>query len=95
MLNYEKLRLGLNKRFKNWKKIKHIMIWQNGNVSVSTFDKNRLPECNGCILDPKVIINIKKHCCNETKVSFGNGLLGKVTTMDLSDWFKSLDLTKK
>ena len=81
-LNYEKLRVALNKRLKK-NKIKHIMIWQNGNVSVSTFDKSRLQECNGCILDPKVIENINKHCCDETKVSFGDGFIGKVTTMDL------------
>ena len=92
-LNYEKLRVGLNKRFKNWNKIKHIMIWQNGNVSITTFDKSRIPECNGCILDPKVVENINKHYCDETKVSFGDGFMGKVTTMDLSWWFKQNEVT--
>ena len=87
-LNYEKLRVALNRRLKNYHKIKNIMIWQNGNVAVTTFDKSRIPECNGCIFDPKVVENINKNCCDETKVSFGNGILGKVTTMDLSWWFK-------
>jgi len=86
-LNYKKLRKGIEAEL-NHKKIKHIMIWQSGNVSVSTTDKSKLPECNGCILDPKVIKNISKNTSEITKVSFGDGELGKVTTMDLSWWFK-------
>jgi len=86
-LNYEKLRKGLEAELNN-KKIKHIMIWQNGNVSVSTTDKSQMPECNGCILDPKVIENISKNTSEITKVSFGDGFMGKVTTMDLRWWFK-------
>jgi len=86
-LNYEKLRKGIEAKLNN-KKIKHIMIWQNGNVSVSTTDKSKLPECNGCILDPEVIKNISKNTSEITKVSFGDGFMGKVTTMDLSWWFK-------
>jgi len=76
-LNYKKLRKGIEAEL-NHKKIKHIMIWQSGNVSVSTTDKSKLPECNGCI----------KNTSEITKVSFGDGELGKVTTMDLSWWFK-------
>ena len=86
-LNYEVLRKGIEAKM-NDKKIKHIMIWSNGNVNVSTTDKNRLPECNGCILDPQVIENISKNTSEITKVSFGDGFMGKVTTMDLSWWFK-------
>jgi len=86
-LNYEKLRKDLEAKMNN-KKIKHIMIWQNGNVSISTTDKSRLPECNGCILDPKVIENISKNTSEITKVSFGDGFMSKVITMDLSWWFK-------
>lgn len=86
-LNYEKIRKGIEAKLNN-KKIKHIMIWQNGNVSVSTTDKSRLPECNGCILDPKVIENINKNTSEITKVSFGDGFMGKVVTMDLGWWFK-------
>jgi len=86
-LNYEKLRKGIEAELNN-KKIKHIMIWQNGNVSISTTDKSQLPECNGCILDPEVIKNISKNTSEITKVSFGDGFMGKVTTMDLSWWFK-------
>ena len=86
-LNYEKLKKGLEAKMNN-KIIKHIMIWSNGNVNISTTDKSRLPECNGCILDPKIIENINKYTSENTKISFGDGLMGKVTTMDLSWWFK-------
>ena len=65
------------------------MIWQNGNISITISDKSRIPDCGrGCIFDPKIIEGINKYSNEKTKVSFGDGELGKVTTMDLSWWFK-------
>jgi hypothetical protein len=86
-LKYNETRKRLEAKLNN-KKIRRILIWQSGRVSVSTTDKSQLPECNGCILDPKVIENISKQTSEITEVYFGDMDMTKTIKMDLSWWFR-------
>jgi hypothetical protein len=72
-------------------KVSEVVIWQNGNVMAFNENGRQVGECQGCILDPKLIHRLNGYCDEETKFSMAvceNGRTMKRYEMDLNWWFK-------
>ena len=89
----------INERVKAFKKkgeyiviVETVVIFANGTIMAFDSLGEQIAECQGCILDVKIIKNLNKYCNEDTKFYKGDWVhkTRKSLDLDLKWWFKKI-----
>jgi len=67
---------------------KQVIFFTNGNIMVFDKEGEQISQCQGCILDVKIIRNLNKYCDKDTEFYFGDWESKIKNPLNLQWWFK-------